>query len=94
MALSRTPLWESGDEQTDLISLDAACGRERDVADRFNLLLCGATRILHPELSSGDWTRARLACADVGLEPNSSAFDGCVFDLYYTLWNEQNAGER
>ena len=43
---------------------------------------------------AADWARARLACADVGLEPNSSAFDGCVFDLYYTLWNEQNAWER
>ena len=41
-----------------------------------------------------DWARARLACADVGLEPDSTAFDNCVFDLYYTLWNEQNAGER
>ena len=43
---------------------------------------------------AADWTRARLACADVGLDANSSAFDGCVFDLYYTLWNEQNAWER
>ena len=41
-----------------------------------------------------DWGRARLACADVGLEPGSNAFDKCVFDLYYTLWDEQNAGER
>ena len=43
---------------------------------------------------AADWTRARLACADVGLDPGSTAFDGCVFDLYYTLWNEQNVGER
>jgi hypothetical protein len=41
-----------------------------------------------------DWARARLACADVGLEPESSAFDQCVFDLYYTLWDEQNVAER
>jgi hypothetical protein len=37
-----------------------------------------------------DWGRARLACADVGLEPGSSAFDSCVFDLYYNLWHEWN----
>lgn len=41
-----------------------------------------------------DWERARLACADVGLAPDTTAFDNCVFDLYYTLWDEQNAWER
>ena len=41
-----------------------------------------------------DWGRARLACADLGLEPDSTTFDNCVFDLYYTLWDEQNLGER
>jgi hypothetical protein len=41
-----------------------------------------------------DWERARLACADVGLAPGTTIFDNCVFDLYYTLWNEQNAWER
>jgi hypothetical protein len=41
-----------------------------------------------------DWAQARLACADVGLDPGSSAFDQCVFDLYYSLWNEQNEFER
>ena len=43
---------------------------------------------------AADWRRARLACADVGLDPGSTAFDGCVFDLDYTLWDEQNAWER
>jgi hypothetical protein len=41
-----------------------------------------------------DWGRARLACADVGLEPQSAAFDDCVFDLYYTVWDQHYAGER
>jgi hypothetical protein len=41
-----------------------------------------------------DWDHARLACADVGIDPGSSAFDRCVTNLYYSLWNEQNMGER
>ena len=41
-----------------------------------------------------DWGQARLACADVGLDPGSGAFNLCVFDLYYSLWNEQNEIER
>jgi len=41
-----------------------------------------------------DWEHARLACADVGIAPGSSIFDRCVSNLYYTLWQEQNAGER
>jgi hypothetical protein len=41
-----------------------------------------------------DWTQARLACADVGIAPGSGAFDQCVFDLYYSLWDEQNEFER
>jgi hypothetical protein len=41
-----------------------------------------------------DWGQARLACADVGIGPGSSAFDQCVSNLYYSLWQEQNAAER
>ena len=41
-----------------------------------------------------DWAQARLACADVGIEPGSNTFDQCVADLYYSLWQEQNLGER
>jgi hypothetical protein len=41
-----------------------------------------------------DWAQARLACADVGLDPGSGAFDQCVFDLYYSVWDEQNESER
>ena len=28
-----------------------------------------------------DWGQARLACADVGIDPGSTAFGQCVFDL-------------
>jgi hypothetical protein len=41
-----------------------------------------------------DWTQARLACADVGIDPSSAAFGQCVFDLYYSLWDAQNVAER
>jgi hypothetical protein len=41
-----------------------------------------------------DWTQARLACADVGIDPSNAAFDQCVADLYYSLWDEQNESER
>jgi hypothetical protein len=44
--------------------------------------------------NQSDWTRARLACADVGIDPNSATFDQCVFDLYYSVWDEQNVFER
>ena len=37
-----------------------------------------------------NWAQARLACADVGIAPGSGAFGQCVFDLYYSLWDEQN----
>ena len=40
------------------------------------------------------WEQARLACADVGIAPGSGAFGQCVFDLYYSLWDEQNESER
>jgi hypothetical protein len=40
-----------------------------------------------------DWEHARLACADVGIEPGSSAFDQCVTNLYSSLWT-QNMAER
>jgi len=62
------------------------------------VLTCSLAALL---LSSGtvsahqnDWTQARLACADVGIAPSSAAFGQCVFDLYYSLWDEQNVSER
>ena len=44
--------------------------------------------------NQSDWTRARLACAEVGIDPNSAAFGQCVFDLYYSVRNEQNVSQR
>jgi hypothetical protein len=40
------------------------------------------------------WAQAGLACADVGIAPGSDAFGQCVFDLYYSLWDEENESER
>jgi hypothetical protein len=44
--------------------------------------------------NQSDWQRARLACADVGFDPSSAPFGQCVFDLYYSLWNEENVSEH
>ncbi len=46
---------------------------------------CGTLRV-----NNIDWEHARLACADVGIDPGSSAFDQCASNLYYSLWQEQN----
>ena len=40
------------------------------------------------------WAQARRACADVGIDPGSSAFGQCVFDLAQSLWDEENEFER
>jgi hypothetical protein len=40
------------------------------------------------------WAQARLACADVGIDPGSPAFGQCVFDLAQSVWDEQNEFER
>ena len=38
-----------------------------------------------------EWAaQAGLACADVGIAPGRGDFNQCVFNLYYTLWNEEN----
>jgi hypothetical protein len=47
---------------------------------------CGAPSVQQ----SDDWEKASLACADVGIAPGGSAFDQCVFNLYYSLWDLQN----
>jgi hypothetical protein len=52
------------------------------------LASCGTLKV------NNDWAQARLACADVGIEPGSSSFDQCVADLYYSLWQEQYSAER
>jgi len=47
-----------------------------------------------PSANHIDVEHARLACADLGLEPGTSAFDQCSSNLYYSLWQEQNTAER
>jgi hypothetical protein len=47
-----------------------------------------------PSAQHTDWAQARRACADVGIAPDNSTFDQCVFNLYYALWDEQNEAER
>ena len=37
-----------------------------------------------------EWAQAGLAGADVGIAPDSGDFNQCVFNLYYTLRNEEN----
>jgi hypothetical protein len=54
------------------------------------VLLSSATLSAH----QNDWAQARLACADVGIDPSSAAFGRCVVDLYYSLWDDQNVQER
>jgi hypothetical protein len=91
MALSRLEKRARADGP-DLVQADW----EGTGMSRIGLVCCSAALLgsCTQNYQQADWARARLACADIGLEPESSAFDGCVFDLYYTLWNEQYAGER
>jgi hypothetical protein len=49
------------------------------------LVACGV-----PSAQRNDWEKASLACADVGIAPGGGAFDQCVFNLYYSLWDLQN----
>jgi hypothetical protein len=56
------------------------------------MLAMGATRSANATESA--WAQAGLACADVGIDPGTDAFGQCVFDLYYSLWDEQNESER
>ena len=49
------------------------------------LLMSGACANGIKNANQTDWAQARLACADVGVDPGSPAFGQCVFDLYYTL---------
>jgi hypothetical protein len=60
------------------------------------LLLASGTQSANAIESANQtaWAQARLACADVGIDPGSSAFGQCVFDLYYSLWDEQNESEH
>jgi len=58
------------------------------------LLISGGCTNAVKNANQTDWGQARLACADVGIDPGSAAFGQCVFNLYYSLWNEQNVYEN
>ena len=36
------------------------------------------------------WGKDSLACAAVGIDPGSPAFNECVADLHHSLWAEKN----
>ena len=57
------------------------------------LLMSGCANAIK-NANQTDWAQARLACADVGIDPGSSGFNQCVFDLYHSLWNERNVSEN
>ena len=60
------------------------------------LLAIGSTQSARAVESANQtaWAQARLACADVGIAPDSGAFGQCVVDLYYSVWDEENEAER
>ena len=58
------------------------------------LLMGGGCANAIKNASQTDWGQARLAYADVGIDPRSAAFGQCVFDLYHSLWNEQQVYEN
>ena len=39
------------------------------------------------------WYKDSLACAAVGIDPGSPAFNQCVADLHHSLWAEKNLYE-
>jgi hypothetical protein len=40
--------------------------------------------------NQSEWAQYRLACADVGIDPGSAAFNQCVADLHHSLWSLDN----
>jgi hypothetical protein len=56
-------------------------------------LMGGACANAIKNANQTEWGQARLACADVGIDPGSPTFGQCVFDLYYSLWNKQSQSE-
>ena len=58
------------------------------------LLMGGGCANAIKNANQTDWGQARLAWADVGIDPGNPAFGQCVFDLYYSLWSEQNVYEN
>jgi hypothetical protein len=60
------------------------------------LLAAGSIQIASAVESANQtaWAQARLACADVGIAPDSGAFGQVVADLYYSLWDEEKEFDR
>jgi len=60
------------------------------------VLICSFAAFLASGGSQGanatesDWSKESLACAAVGIDPGSPAFDKCVADLHHSLWAEDN----
>ena len=58
------------------------------------LLMGGGCANAIKNANQTDWGQARLACADIGIDPGSPAFGQCVFDLHHSLWVKQNEAEN
>jgi hypothetical protein len=41
-------------------------------------------------VNQSNWGRDAQACADVGIDPGSTAFNQCVSDLHHSLWAVEN----
>jgi hypothetical protein len=52
------------------------------------LLAASGTQSVNATQSA--WGKDSLACAAVGIDPGSPAFDQCVADLHHSLWAEKN----
>ena len=95
VALRQSPL----PAEANPVQPDTAQIGDNNVAHHLDLLSCSTSdgRCCANAIKNAnqtDWGQARLACADVGIDPGNPAFGQCVFDLYYSLWNEQNASEN
>jgi hypothetical protein len=59
------------------------------------LLVCSFASLLEAcgtlSVQDDGMEKARLACADVGIEPGTAVFGQCVFDLYQSLWDRENS---
>ena len=60
------------------------------------VLICSFAALLAASSSGSanaaqdNWYKDSLACAAVGIDPGSPAFNQCVADLHHSLWAEKN----
>ena len=52
------------------------------------ILAGGGSQVVNA--AESDWANDSLACAAVGIDPGSAAFNKCVADLHHSLWAEDN----